>query len=345
MGQEALFADICGANLQAWLAREVPKAGSLRAVVKFPGGQSNPTYRVQCTAGDFVLRRKPFGAILPSAHAIEREFRLLSALHPTGFPVARPIRLCEDSAVIGAPFYLMELVDGRIFWDGKLPEVTRPERRVIYHGLIETLARLHSIDPAGVGLADFGAQGDYFQRQVGRWTRQYRAAETERIEDVERLVAWLPATMPAQSGLSIIHGDYRIDNVVYAHDTGRVIGVLDWELATLGDPLADFAYVALNWVLGVAGRRSQLGGIDFAAEGIPDLAEISSLYCKLTGRESLPDLNWYFAYSLFRMVGILQGIRKRFLDGNASSTEAESTASRVRPLAQQAWKFACAASS
>lgn len=343
MADDGQFADLDGPALQAWLAREAPEAGSLRGIAKFPGGQSNPTYRVDCAEGPLVLRRKPFGPLLPSAHAIEREYRLLSALHPTGFPIARPLCLCEDSAVIGASFYLMELVDGRIFWDGKLPEAQRSERRPIYHSLIETLARLHTIDPDSIGLAGFGAQGDYFERQVGRWTRQYRAAETETIDEVERLIAWLPSTMPAQSGVSIIHGDYRIDNLVYERETSRVAGVLDWELATLGDPLADFAYVALNWVLDVPGRRSQLGGIDLAAEAIPDLDEIVALYCRLTGRQAMPDLNWYFAYSLFRLVGILQGIRKRILDGNASSRQAEETASRIRPLAEQAWQFARAA--
>lgn len=326
--------------LQRWLDGNVEGIGTISELSKFPGGQSNPTYRLQTSEGSFVLRRQPFGSLLPSAHAVDREFRLISALRPTGFPVARPICLCEDRDVIGAKFYIMDLVEGRIFWDGRLPDVTKEERRPLYHALISNLARLHNLDADELGLGGFGASGNYFERQVGRWTKQYRAAETEKIEEVERLIEWLPATLPSESGRSILHGDYRIDNLVYAHDSSEIKAVLDWELATLGDPLADFAYVAMNWVMEGNGRRSQLGGVDLAQEGIPDLAEITDLYCSLTGRSEVPDMNWYYAYSLFRLVGILQGIRKRFLDGNASSAQAEETANRVRPLAELAWKFA-----
>lgn len=343
MTDNAHVRDLNVDHLQEWLNRNTDKIGAISSVSKFPGGQSNPTYRMESEAGNFVLRRQPFGKLLPSAHAVDREFRLISALHPAGFPVALPICLCDDRDVIGAMFYVMELVEGRIFWDGKLPEVDREERRPLYHSLISTLAQLHMLNPDELGLTSFGAEGSYFERQVGRWTKQYRAAETERIDEVERLIEWLPATLPTQSGRSILHGDYRIDNVVYSNDGSDIKAVLDWELATTGDPLADFAYVAMNWVMQGNGRKSQLGGVDFALEGIPDLEEITQLYCSLTGRPEVPDLKWYYAYSLFRLVGILQGIRKRFLDGNASSEQAEETAKRVRPLAKQAWEFAQAA--
>lgn len=337
------FADLDGGPLGAWIAGSIPELGPPLWISKFSGGQSNPTYRVACAGGEMVLRRKPFGATLPSAHAVDREYRLISALHPAGFPVARPIAYCDDPAVIGAPFYAMDLVEGRTFWDGGLPELARAERAPIYRSLVETLARLHNLDPAAVGLADYGAPGSYVERQTARWTKQYRAAATEQIDDVERLIAWLPQSLPRQDRVSIIHGDYRIDNLIFAPASNAVRAVLDWELSTLGDPLADFAYLAMNWAMPAGERRSQLGGIDFEAEGIPELGDIVAQYCALTGRDALPDLNWYFAYNLFRLVGILQGIRKRIIDGNASSPKAEEAAIRIRPLAARAWDFARAA--
>jgi aminoglycoside phosphotransferase (APT) family kinase protein len=327
-------------RLEPWLETNIEGFSGPVALEKFAGGQSNPTYRLEAASGVYVLRRKPFGPTLPSAHAVDREYRLISALHPIGFPVARAYALCIDPKVIGSIFYVMAFADGRSFWDGKLPDQSPKERRAIYQAMIGTLARLHMIDPAEVGLGDYGRPGNYFERQVSRWTAQYRAAQTDDVPEVEKLIAWLPATTPAQTRTSIIHGDYRIDNIIFAADAPKVSAVLDWELSTLGDPLADFAYLAMNWAMPAGDRGSGLLGVDFAATGIPSLEEATALYCDLTGREGVPELDWYFAYSLFRLLGIVQGIKKRFLDGNASSAQAERAGSRVAPLAAQAWDFA-----
>ena len=334
------MADLDLERLTPWLDANVEGFRGPSTLTKFPGGQSNPTYRLDAASGAYVLRRKPFGAILPSAHAVEREHRLIAALHPTGFPVPKPYALCEDPEVIGAPFYVMALVEGVTHWDGKLPGMSPTERRPIYENMIATLAQLHSYDPATLGLADYGAPGNYFERQVGRWTKQYRAAETERIEEAERLIDFLARTVPKQTRLSIIHGDYRIDNLIYAPDSPRVRAVLDWELSTLGDPLADFTYLAMNWVMPPADGGSGLEGVDCAALGIPTLDEATRLYCAASGRDGVPQLDWYFSYNLFRLLGIVQGIKKRFLDGNASSAKAEQMAARVPMLAQAAWHFA-----
>ncbi len=295
--------DIPTQQLADWLPRHVEGFGRLDSVEKFPGGQSNPTYRLSDGSRECVLRRKPFGTLLPSAHAVEREYRVIAGLHPRGFPVPRPYALCEDPEVIGAAFYVMEPVDGTVHWSGALPDMDRAERRATYDAMIVTLARLHSIDPGAVGLADFGAPGNYFERQVRRWTKQYRAAETERIEPMERLIHWLPTRLPEQQRVSIIHGDYRIDNMIFATGKPEVLAVLDWELSTLGDPLADFANLAMNWAMPSGGRKAQLGGLDLAALGIPNLEEISARYCGLTGLERVPDLNWHFAFNLFRLAG------------------------------------------
>lgn len=330
-------------NLEAWMREHVDGFAGLAAYTKFPGGQSNPTYRIEDEAGRaYVLRRKPFGPILPSAHAVDREFRVISGLHPAGFPVARPYALCEDDAVIGAAFYIMEMVEGRTFWDGMLPELEPSERTSVYRSMIGTLARLHNLDYVELGLENHGKTGNYFERQINTWTKQYRRAETETIEEVEKLIAWLPETVPEQTRTSVIHGDYRIDNMIYAPDRPEVVAVLDWELSTLGDPLADFTYLAMNWVMEGTGTAS-LGGQDLEGTGIPTLEEATALYCELTERDAVPDLNWYFAYNLFRLTGILQGIKKRWLDGTASSAEAEERSKRVPELAAAAWGFARAA--
>ena len=334
--------DLDAVALQSWLRDQVPVFSGPLTIDKFPGGQSNPTYRLSTASGDLVLRRKPFGTLLPSAHAVDREYRLLAALHPTGFPVPRPVALCEDEGVIGAIFYVMELIAGRSFWDGSLPQQAPAERRSIYEAMIATLAQLHGVDVDAAGLADFGRPGNYFARQIDRWTRQYRAAQTDEVPAIERLIYFLPRTVPPQTRSTIIHGDYRIDNLIFAPDAPQVAAVLDWELATIGDPLADFAYLAMNWIL-PADSRSGLAGLNFAQSGLPTLEETVVLYCAATGRDGVPDLHWYFAYNLFRLTSIVQGIKKRMLDGTAASARAEETVARLHPLANAAWAQACVA--
>jgi len=328
------MSDLDEGKLGGWLQQAA--SAEFRSVEKFPGGQSNPTYRVKTSNGDFVLRRKPFGQLLPSAHAVDREYRLISALHPTGFPVPCPVALCTDESVIGAVFYLMEMVDGRTLWDGTLPLLPKADRRAYYNAMVDTLAALHAIDHEAAGLGDFGPTGNYFERQVRRWTKQYRASQTDDIPEVEKLIEWLPRTLPPQTRTSIIHGDYRIDNLIYAADAPKVAAVLDWELTTIGDPLADFTYLAMNWAMPRDGR-SGLAGVDLDAEGLPPLDAMVERYCAASGRDGLPDLHWYFSYNLFRLIGIVQGIKKRMIDGNASSARAAETVARIGLLTQAAW--------
>lgn len=289
-----------------------------------------------------MLRRKPFGPILPSAHAVEREYRLIDALHPTGFPVARPFGLCEDSDVIGSPFYVMEMVEGRTLWNGALPDMAPPERTAHYHAIVDTLAALHSVEYEAVGLGDYGKPGNYFARQVERWTRQYRASQTDDLPEVEGLIDWLPRTVPEQTRTSIVHGDFRIDNMIFAPAEPKILAVLDWELSTLGDPLADFSYFLMSWATEPEGR-SGVKGLTGPETGIPTIDQMVGRYCAATGRDGVPDLNWYFAYNLFRLTGIVQGIKKRMIDGNASSDKAAQTVERLPGLAAAAWGFAKAA--
>lgn len=326
-------------RLTGWMEAEVGGFAGPLAYAKFAGGQSNPTYRLDTPGRAYVLRRKPFGPILPSAHAVEREYRVIAGLHPTGFPVPRPLGLCEDAGVIGAPFYVMELVEGRTIWDGAMADLSPPDRRAHYDAMVDTLAALHATDYAAAGLGDYGKPGNYFERQVARWTKQYRASETERMESVERLIEWLPRTLPEQTRTSIVHGDYRVDNMIFAAAEPRVVAVLDWELSTLGDPLADFSYFLMNWVTEPEGR-SGVKGLTGPETGIPTMDEVVARYCAVTGRDGVPQLDWYFAYNLFRLTGIVQGIKRRIIDGTASSAKAEATAARVYGLADAAWGFA-----
>ncbi|RYD61274.1 MAG: phosphotransferase family protein, partial [Sphingomonadales bacterium] len=305
------MSDLDEAKLAAWLGGNVAGFAGPFTIEKFAGGQSNPTYRIDAASGAYVLRRKPFGPILPSAHAVEREHQLIAALHPTGFPVARPYGLCEDSEVIGSPFYIMEMVEGRTLWDGSLPDMTPAERTTHYDAITDTLAALHSIDPAAVGLGEYGKPGNYFERQVARWSKQYRASQTDDMPEVETLIEWLPRTVPEQTRTSIVHGDFRIDNMIFAPAAPRVIAVLDWELSTLGDPLADFSYYLMSWVTEPEGR-SGVKGLT-GDSGIPTIEQVVARYCAATGRDGVPDLNWYFAYNLFRLTGIVQGIKKRMI--------------------------------
>jgi aminoglycoside phosphotransferase (APT) family kinase protein len=329
-------------RLTAWMADHVTGFAGPISIAKFAGGQSNPTYRIASSSGSYVLRRKPFGVLLPSAHAVDREYRVIAGLYPTGFPVARPYGLCTDDSVIGSMFYIMAMVEGRTIWDGAMPGATPPSRTAHYEAMIDTLAALHGVDIAAAGLSDFGKPGNYFGRQVERWTKQYKLAETELMEPMERLIAWLPATLPDQTRTSVVHGDYRIDNMIFAKDGPQVMAVLDWELSTLGDPLADLTYVAMAWVTDNGGRSGVMD-LDRAALGIPELDAMVERYCAATGRDGMPDMNWYFAYNFFRLAGILQGIKKRVIDGTASSAHAKAMSERVAPLAEQAWAFAKAA--
>jgi aminoglycoside phosphotransferase (APT) family kinase protein len=332
------MSDLDEAKLAAWLEASVAGFEGLSAIEKFPGGQSNPTYRIDAASGSYVLRRKPFGPILPSAHAVEREYQLIAALHPTGFPVARPYGLCEDPEVIGSAFYIMEMVEGRTLWDGSLPGMQPTDRTAHYNAITDTLAALHSVDHAAVGLGEYGKPGNYFERQVGRWSKQYKASQTDDLPEMDRLIEFLPRTVPPQTRTSIVHGDFRIDNMIFATNEPRVRAVLDWELSTLGDPLADFSYYLMSWVTQPEGRSGVMGLT--GDTGIPPLEAVVERYCAATGRDGVPDLDWYFAYNLFRLAGIVQGIKKRMIDGNASSSQAAATVARMPGLVAAAWDFA-----
>ncbi len=327
------------AALAAWMAANVEGFAGPLTYVKFAGGQSNPTYRIDAASGSYVLRRKPHGPLLPSAHAVDREYRVIDGLYPTGFPVARPYGLCTDESVLGAMFYVMGLADGRNLWDGTLPDYAPAERTGIYNAMCDTLAALHNVDHAAAGLGDYGRPGNYFERQVARWTKQYRASETEHMPEVERLIEYLPRTVPEQTRTSIVHGDFRIDNMIFAHSEPRVIALLDWELSTLGDPLADFSYFLMSWVTQPEGRSGVLG-VAGGDSGIPTIDDMVARYCAATNRDGVPDLNWYFAYNLFRLTGIVQGIKKRIVEGTASSAQAEKSAAGVYRLAAASWDFA-----
>eukprot|EP01037_Dinobryon_pediforme_P007746 gene7746-7810_t len=329
-------------RLTAWFEQNVEGFAGPLTVAKFKGGQSNPTYRIDAPSGPYVLRRKPLGKLLPSAHAVDREYAVQAALATTAFPVARQYGLCTDDTVAGSWFYVMGCVDGRTIWDGAMPGATPAERRAHYDAMVDTLAALHSIDPQTIGLGEFGRPGNYFGRQVDRWTKQYRLSETETMPEMERLIAWLPTTLPEQTRISVVHGDYRIDNLIFAADGPRVAAVLDWELSTLGDPLADFTYFCTAWAQDNGGR-SGVRDLDRAALGIPELDEVVARYCAQTGRDGLPGIDWYLAYNFFRLAAIIQGIKKRVIDGTASSAHAKAMSERVQPLAVLALSHAEAA--
>ncbi len=318
-----------------WMAANVAGYAGPLEVRQFKGGQSNPTYQLITPGRSYVLRRKPPGKLLPSAHAVDREYRVITALGSTGFPVARTYGLCTDDDVIGTMFYVMDMVEGRILWDQTLPQYGPDERRAIFTAKIETLAALHNTDHEAIGLGDYGKPGNYMGRQVERWTRQYKASETVHIDEMERLIAWLPTTVPSQERTSVVHGDYRLDNMIFHPMEPRVTAVLDWELSTLGEPLADFTYLLMNWV---NGPISQIP--DLRAHGVPTLEEAVAIYSRLTGRDGVEHLDWYFAYNAFRLAGILQGIVGRVRDGTANSPQAAAMAPRVRSLAQASWAFA-----
>jgi aminoglycoside phosphotransferase (APT) family kinase protein len=312
-------------------------------VRQFRGGQSNPTYELTTPARKYVLRRKPPGRLLPSAHAVDREYRIIAALHPSGFPVARPYVLCEDETVIGTSFYVMAHVDGQVFWGPLLPGLSTKERSAIYDAMNAAIGRLHMLDYEKLGLANFGKPGNYIGRQVARWSKQYRASETEKIEEMDRLIAWLPDHLPVEEKTAIVHGDFRLDNMILHPTRPEILAVLDWELSTIGDPLADFTYHLMQWQMpqGLATNgAASLMGVDLESLGIPKMDEYVALYCRRTGRTSTPNMDYYMAYNFFRLACILQGIVGRVRDGTAASESAAQNAAAVRPLAERGWQFA-----
>ena len=325
--------DIDAAALDRWMAAHVPGHRGPVSVAQFRGGQSNPTYRIDTPAGRYVLRRKPPGAILKGAHAIEREARIQSALGPTGFPVARIHGLEQDEGVLGTPFYLMDMVEGRIFWDAGLPGLAADARGAIHRAMFETLARLHAIDPAAIGLSDYGSAGNYFARQIARWTRQYMEDEAAgRDPHMDALAAWLPGHAPSGDEAAIAHGDFRIDNLIFHPAEPRVVAVLDWELSTLGHPLADLGYALLMYRMPQS--LGGLAGLDPAAAGIPTQDEAVALYARASGRGAMPDTGFFIAFALFRLAAILHGIRGRVARGNAASAHARAMADRFPALAR-----------
>ncbi|AOR75478.1 phosphotransferase [Novosphingobium resinovorum] len=328
------------AALTAWLEANVEGFAGPLSVEQFKGGQSNPTYKLVTPSRSYVLRRKPPGQLLKGAHAVEREAKVLSALHGAGFPVAKVYGLCEDDGVIGTWFYVMEMVEGRIFWDATVPGVSNEERAALFDAMNATMAQLHSCDPEAIGLGDYGRPGNYFARQVSRWSKQYFEDEAAgRNPDMDAVIAWLEANMPADDGASsVIHGDFRIDNMIFHPTEPRVLAVLDWELSTLGHPLADFAYNAMMYHMPphiVAG----LGGADIAALGIPSEEDYVAAYCRRTGREGLPDYRYYMAFNFFRLAAIFHGIKGRVIRGTASNAQAKERAEAFPELARLALGF------
>ncbi len=308
----------------------------IEKIEQFKGGQSNPTYKIN---DKYVLRRKPPGKLLPSAHAVDRELRVIKALYEKQFPVPRPRVLCEDASVIGSVFYVMDYVDGRVLWDPALPGMTREQRAAIWDEQNRVIAALHGIDYRSAGLEDFGKPGNYIDRQVERWSKQYRTSETQRIAAMDSLIDWLPKNIPPEAGTAVVHGDFRLDNMIFHPSEPRILAVLDWELSTLGDPLADFAYHCMGWHIPPDKFRG-IAGLDLPQLGVPGEAEYVVKYCERTKRKAIDPSHWdfYLAYNLFRIAAICQGIAKRVLDGTAASAFAAEAASKTVPLAELGWQ-------
>jgi len=335
--------------LQAYLRAQLPGFEGPLAVEQFKGGQSNPTFKLVTPTQAYVMRSKPgpVAKLLPSAHAIEREFRVMRALAASEVPVAQMHLLCEDESLIGRAFYVMEHVGGRVLWDQSLPQLDKPQRGAIYDEMNRVIAALHRVDPKAIGLADYGKPGNYFERQIARWSRQYQASITEPIDAMDRLIEWLPAHIPAgardETQVTVVHGDFRLDNLIFHPSEPRVLAVLDWELSTLGHPLADFSYHCMAWHIPHTMGRG-IGGLDSGALGIPSEADYVRRYRERTGRSDgvalAADWNFYLAYNLFRIAAILQGIAKRVEDGTAASAQAREAGAGARPLAQLGWSFA-----
>ncbi|WP_244913117.1 phosphotransferase [Pararhodobacter aggregans] len=327
------------AELDAWMQAHVAGYRGPLTLTRLKGGQSNPTWRVEAASGRYVLRQKPVGKVLPSAHQVDREYTVMKALGETDVPVPRMLGFCDDESVMGSMFFVMEHLEGRTLWDPRLPGMTPTERAAIFEAMNDAIARISLVDPLAVGLGDYGRQGGYLERQVSRWTRQYRASETHRIEAMDRLIDWLPQTMPTRpEEVRIAHGDFRLDNLMFHPTEPRVLGVLDWELSTLGDPYADFAYNVMVWRI-APGIFRGLGGVDLTGTGIPTEDEYINLWCRKTGRERPADFDFYVILSLFRIAAIVQGIAKRAQDGTANDPQAAEMGKVAGPLAEVAWSM------
>lgn len=327
------------AALGHWMSENIEGFRGPIELSKFEGGQSNPTFRIDAASGRYVLRRKPMGHVLPGAHAVDREFRVLSAMRAAGVPVAPVHALCLDENVIGSIFYVMDFVDGRIFWDPRLPELTRAERSAIFASMNDNIARIHSLSPDEIGLADFGRSGDYLKRQIARWTRQFEAARLEDNPAMDRLIDWLPAHVPAEHPARLVHGDYRLDNVLIHPTEPRIVAVLDWELSTIGNPITDFAYHMLSWYFAPELFRG-LAGADLRALGIPDENAYLQRYLASTGLQPPDDWEFYIILSMFRIASILQGIAKRSVEGSATDAQAAEIGAKAVPISQLAWHLA-----
>ena len=330
------------AALQKYMREHVDGFSGELNVEQFKGGQSNPTFKLTTNGQSYVLRTKPApkAKLLASAHAIDREFRVMDALNKAGFPAAKQYTLCTDESIIGREFYIMEFIEGRVLWDQALPGMTPAERTAIYDEMNRVISLLHTVDHAAIGLADFGKPGNYFKRQIDRWSKQYKASETEKIEAMDMLIEWLPNNIPEGDDTGIVHGDYRLDNIMFHPTEPRIVGVLDWELSTLGHPLADFSYHCMSWHI-APGQFRGIAGLDHKALGIPPQDEYIAKYCERTGKTiRKEDFNFYLAYNMFRLGGIMQGIMKRYVDGTASSEQALKSGQAARPMAEMGWSYA-----
>ena len=323
-------------RLAAWMADAVPGFSGPMTIERIGGGQSNPTYRLLTSGARYVLRRKPSGVLLKGAHAVDLEYRLISALYPTGFPVPKPYGLCADDSVIGTMFYVMDLVDGRTFWDTAFPDVPELDRPAYFDAMNSTIAALHRIDPDELGLGDYGRPGNYFGRQIGRWSQQYLADEQAgRVPAMDALVEWLPVNIPPGDEVAIVHGDYRCDNLLFHPTEPRIVAVLDWELSTLGHPLADFAYHLMVYRM-PPGFSTGLAGLDLPARNVPSETDYVAAYCRRTGRDGIADLDFYVAFSLFRLAAIIHGIKGRLIRGTAASPQAAAAAEQLERVAELA---------